>query len=51
MFNATIVGQLYTPNFWNGTVPSASLSCYEGTQHGLVLHHSDSYVSPFPLFQ
>jgi hypothetical protein len=49
LYTATIVGKLYVPNYWNDTVPSASLSCYEGTPHGLVLHHSDSIVNPYPL--
>ncbi len=43
LYTATIKGQLYTPDYWNGSVPSGSLYCYVGTSHGLVLR--DAYAA------
>ncbi len=42
LYTATIKGTLYTPDYWNGTVPSGSLYCYVGTDAGLVLR--DAYA-------
>jgi hypothetical protein len=43
LYTATVQGHLYTPDYWNGTVPSGSLYCYVGTHEGLVLR--DAYAA------
>ncbi len=48
-FNATITGRTYTPDYWNGTEPSASLMCYVGIPHGIMLFDAFDNENPYDL--